>query len=60
MAVMSPGPAHRGAGHVRSTLHVGKVKAHIQFTLALAAKAINARASSSKRRDTVAYREANG
>ena len=33
------------------TLHAGKVKAYIQFVLALSAKAINARASSSKRRD---------
>jgi len=32
------------------TLHAGKVKAYIQFVLALSAKAINARASSSKRR----------
>ena len=31
-------------------MHAGKVKAYIQFTLALAAKAIRARASSSKRR----------
>lgn len=34
-----------------ATLHAGKVKAYIQFALALSAKAINARASSSKRRD---------
>ena len=34
-----------------STLHAGKVKAYIQFALALSAKAINARASNSKRRD---------
>lgn len=34
-----------------STLHAGKVKAYIQFALALSAKAINARASSSRRRD---------
>lgn len=33
-----------------STLHAGKVKAYIQFVLALAAKAQNARAASSKRR----------
>ena len=44
----------RGTIEIRAfnaTLHAGKVKAYIQFTLALAAKAINARASSSKRRD---------
>jgi len=43
----------RGTIEIRAfnaTLHAGKVKAYIQFTLALAAKAINARASSSKRR----------
>ncbi|ACY13354.1 amidoligase family protein [Haliangium ochraceum] len=34
-----------------STLHAGKVKAYIQFALALSAKAIGARATSSKRRD---------
>jgi len=34
-----------------ATLHAGKVKAYIQFVLALSAKAIGARASSSKRRD---------
>ena len=34
-----------------ATLHAGKVKAYIQFVLALSAKAIRARASSSKRRD---------
>ena len=34
-----------------STLHAGKVKAYIQFTLALAAKALTARAASSRRRD---------
>jgi hypothetical protein len=34
-----------------ATLHAGKVKAYIQFVLALSAKAINARAASSKRRD---------
>lgn len=34
-----------------ATLHAGKVKAYIQFCLALSAKAINARSSSSKRRE---------
>lgn len=34
-----------------ATLHAGKVKAYIQFVLALSAKAIRARASSSKRRE---------
>ena len=34
-----------------STLHAGKVKAYIQFVLALAAKAINARAASSRKRE---------
>lgn len=34
-----------------ATLHAGKVKAYLQFALALSAKAIRARASSSKRRD---------
>lgn len=34
-----------------STLHAGKVKAYIQFVLALAAKAINARAASSHKRE---------
>ena len=34
-----------------STLHAGKVKAYIQFILALSAKAITARASCSKRRE---------
>lgn len=33
------------------TLHAGKVKAYIQFALALSAKAIAARSASSKRRD---------
>lgn len=33
-----------------STLHAGKVKAYIQFSLALAAKAIKARSAQSKRR----------
>ena len=32
------------------TLHAGKIKAYIQFCLALAAKALNARAASSKKR----------
>ena len=34
-----------------STLHAGKVKAYIQFVLALAAKAISARAASSRKRE---------
>ncbi|MCB2141385.1 amidoligase family protein [bacterium] len=34
-----------------STLHAGKVKAYIQFVLALAAKAITARAASSRKRE---------
>ncbi len=34
-----------------STLHAGKVKAYIQFVLALAAKAVNARAASSRKRE---------
>jgi len=34
-----------------STLHAGKVKAYIQFVLALAAKALAARSASSKRRE---------
>lgn len=33
-----------------STLHAGKVKAYVQFSLALSAKALNAYASSSRRR----------
>jgi hypothetical protein len=33
-----------------STLHAGKVKAYVQFVLALAAKAIKARSASAKRR----------
>ncbi len=33
-----------------ASLHAGKVKAYLQFALALSAKAINARASSSKKR----------
>jgi len=33
-----------------ATLHAGKVKAYLQFALALSTKAINARASSSKKR----------
>ena len=43
----------RGTIEIRAfnaTLHAGKIKAYIQLTLALAAKAINARAASSKRR----------
>ena len=43
----------RGSIEVRwfdATLHAGKVKAYIQFVLALAAKALNARAASSKKR----------
>jgi len=45
---------YRGTIEMRwydSSLHAGKVKAYIQFTLALAAKALKARAASSKRRD---------
>jgi hypothetical protein len=34
-----------------STLHAGKVKAYVQFCLALAAKALKAKGASSKRRD---------
>ena len=34
-----------------STLHAGKVKAYIQFVLALAARAVNARAASSRKRE---------
>ncbi|MCB2141325.1 amidoligase family protein [bacterium] len=34
-----------------STLHAGKVKAYIQFVLALAAKAVSARAASSRKRE---------
>ncbi len=34
-----------------STLHAGKVKAYIQFVLALAAKAVGARAASSRKRE---------
>jgi len=33
-----------------STLHAGKVKSYVQFCLALAAKAINAKSASSKKR----------
>ena len=33
-----------------STLHAGKIKAYIQFVLALSAKAIQAKSSSAKRR----------
>ena len=44
---------YRGTVEIRAfdgTLHAGKVKAYIQFCLALAAKAINARAASSRQR----------
>ena len=44
---------YRGTVEIRAfdgTLHAGKVKAYIQFCLALAAKALNARAASSRRR----------
>ena len=34
-----------------STLHAGKVKAYVQFCLALAAKALNARSAASRKRD---------
>jgi hypothetical protein len=34
-----------------STLHAGKVKAYIQFVLALAARAVTARAASSRKRE---------
>ena len=34
-----------------STLHAGKVKAYVQFCLAIAAQALNARAASSKKRE---------
>ena len=34
-----------------ATLHAGKVKAYVQFVLALAAKAVNARAASSRKRE---------
>ncbi|NLF19307.1 MAG: amidoligase, partial [Lentisphaerae bacterium] len=34
-----------------ATLHAGKVKAYIQFCLAIAARALNARAASSKKRE---------
>ncbi len=34
-----------------ATLHAGKIKAYIQFCLALAAKALNARSASSKKRE---------
>jgi hypothetical protein len=34
-----------------STLHAGKVKAYVQFVLALAARAVNTRAASSRRRE---------
>jgi len=44
---------YRGTIEIRAfggTLHAGKIKAYIQFCLALAAKAINAKAASSKKR----------
>ena len=44
---------YRGTIEIRAfggTLHAGKIKAYIQFCLALAAKAVNARAASSKKR----------
>ena len=44
----------RGTAEFRwfeSTLHAGKVKAYVQFALALSAKAISARASSSRQRE---------
>jgi hypothetical protein len=34
-----------------ATLHAGKIKAYLQFCLAIAAKALNGRASSSRKRD---------
>ncbi len=34
-----------------ATLHAGKIKAYIQFCLALAAKALNARSASSRKRE---------
>jgi len=43
----------RGTIEVRcfsGTLHAGRVKAHVQYVLALAAKALNSRAASSKQR----------
>jgi hypothetical protein len=45
---------YRGTIEVRAfggTLHAGKVKANIQFVLALTAKALNSRAASSKKRE---------
>ena len=44
---------YRGTVEIRAfggTLHAGKVKAYVQFCLALAAKALNARAASGKKR----------
>jgi hypothetical protein len=44
---------HAGTVEIRAfngCLHAGRIKAYIQFCLALAAKALNARAASSKRR----------
>ncbi|MBM4041783.1 MAG: amidoligase [Planctomycetes bacterium] len=44
---------YRGTIEIRAfdgTLHAGKVKAYVQFCLALAAKALNARAASSRQR----------
>ena len=45
---------HRGTVEMRwynSTLHAGEVKAYVQLSLALVAKALTAKAASSKRRD---------
>ena len=44
---------YRGTIEIRAfdgTLHAGKIKAYVQFCLALAAKALNARAASSRQR----------
>jgi hypothetical protein len=44
---------HRGTVEFRlfeSTLHAGKVKTYVQFCLAIAAKALNARSASSRKR----------
>ncbi len=44
---------YRGTIEIRAfggTLHAGKIKAYIQFCLAMAAKAVNARAASSRKR----------
>ncbi len=40
--------------YFESTLHAGKIKAYIQFCLAIAAKALTARAASSKKREFTA------